>query len=116
MLVESVGMALSNGLFSRLEAGTPVEEAARETVDSLLQAFLWLNEQSTSLVVVSEDIFGEPTPLDELSLRYRNALGSINASLASAACGVVEVVCGLPIIHKGSLPPSMRAEEGRGAY
>lgn len=60
-----------------------------------------LLKQGLDLVVVSNDVFGEGDEHTPEMTRYLYHLGRLNCQIAARADVVAEVVCGLPVYHKG---------------
>ncbi|MCM1284063.1 MAG: bifunctional adenosylcobinamide kinase/adenosylcobinamide-phosphate guanylyltransferase [Muribaculaceae bacterium] len=61
-----------------------------------------LREQTTHLVVVSDNVFEDGVVYDETTMAYIRAMGKINQRLAALAENVVEVVAGIPLMLKES--------------
>ena len=97
VLLECLGNLAANELFNRDGAG-------ERTVEAIEQGIILLEEQCVHLVVVSNDIFGDGIRYTDDTHRYLEALAAINRLLARRFDRVVEVVCGIPLILKGSLP------------
>ena len=57
--------------------------------------------QAALLVVVSNEIFSDGAEWTGDMDRYVRGLGRLNQALAARAETVVEVVCGIPVYHKG---------------
>jgi len=60
-----------------------------------------LSNSVSYLVIVGNDIFSDGMDYDEETLRYLQALSNLNCTMAARADAVYEVVCGIPICHKG---------------
>ncbi|MBQ2888088.1 MAG: bifunctional adenosylcobinamide kinase/adenosylcobinamide-phosphate guanylyltransferase [Firmicutes bacterium] len=75
--------------------------AAENSAASILAGVLNLRKQGLNLVVVSNDVFAEGLDYSPEMTEYVRQLGLLNRSLAAEADCVVEVVCGLPLYHKG---------------
>lgn len=56
------------------------------------------------LVIVSNEVGQGIVPADALSRRFREAQGRLNIALAARADLAVQVVAGLPLVLKGTLP------------
>ena len=62
-----------------------------------------LRAQSGTLIVVTNDVGSDGNTYDDATIRYIDAIGRINASLAAEADAVYELVCGIPLVLKGAL-------------
>ena len=60
-------------------------------------------EREGNTVIVSAEVMKDGFTYDPGTDRYREVLAAINNKLAHAADLFVEVVCGIPIVLKGSL-------------
>ncbi len=94
VLLEDMGNLIANELFSPQGAG-------EDTVEAVLMGIHRLMAQSESLVVVSNEVFLGGDRYAGDTLRYLRVLADVNRALAARAHRAVEVVCGLPIYHKG---------------
>ena len=93
VLLECMSNLVANELFSK--AG-----AADKTVAAVLEGIDHLRKQVSHLVVVTNEIFSDGYHYDEATRKYQRYLGEINQAMGAAADRVVEVVYGIPIIHK----------------
>lgn len=93
-LLECASTLIGNELCLSGGAGTLAAAAIMDGIDSLLQDGL-------DLVVVSNDVFGEGGNYSPEMQTYLEQLGRLNCAVAARADVVVEVVCGLPVCHKG---------------
>lgn len=59
---------------------------------------------AADLVIVSNEVGQGIVPDNALARRFREAQGRLNIALAAQADTVVQVVAGLPIVLKGTLP------------
>ena len=94
VLLEDLGNLLSNEIWSPDGAGEKAEEGILAGIDSLL-------DRSDLLVVVSNEIFSDGETWTGDMERYVHGLGRLHQALADRAETVVEVVCGIPVYHKG---------------
>ena len=94
VLLEDLGNLLSNEIWSPAGAGEKAEEAILAGIGALL-------EQAALLVVVSNEIFSDGETWTGDMERYVRGLGRLHQALARQAETVVEVVCGIPVYHKG---------------
>jgi adenosylcobinamide kinase/adenosylcobinamide-phosphate guanylyltransferase len=60
-----------------------------------------LKQQVINLVIVSGTVFLDLKRYDQFTIDYVQTLSQINNRLAGIADVVIEVVCSIPIIHKG---------------
>ena len=96
-LVECLCNLTANEMF---EAGG----AGANTAEKVIADVLLLAPQCRELVVVTNDIASAGSDYDPSTLAYMEALGKINAVLSQKADRVMELVAGIPILLKGSLP------------
>lgn len=94
VLLEDLGNLLSNEIWSPAGAGEQAEPSILTGIDSIL-------ERAALLVVVTNEIFSDGTEWTGDMERYVRSLGRLNQALAARAEAVVEVVCGIPVYHKG---------------
>jgi len=73
------------------------EEAASRVMAGIER----LQEQASLVVLVGNDIFSDGMDYDPETLAYLRTLAALNCRLAERADRVYEVVCGIPILHKG---------------
>ena len=74
--------------------------AENEVAQTVVQGITLLKEQTTHLVVVTNNVFEDGTIYDEATMAYIRAMGSINQKLAALADRMVEVIAGIPIMIK----------------
>lgn len=77
--------------------------AGADTVRAVLDGVDHVKSRCVHLVIVSNEIFSDGIEYDEETKRYQRYLGEINRGLAERADVAVEVVHGIPVVHKGSL-------------
>jgi len=80
------------------------EGAGESAVDAILCGIDHLARQCGHLIVVTNDVGADGGGYGELTMRYVDALGELNARLASRFDRVLELVCGIPLPLKGELP------------
>lgn len=97
VLLECMGNLCANELFG--PGGS--REAAREKI---LRGMDALRRQCQNLIVVSNEVFSGGSRYGEGTLDYMKLLARVNRDLAARAEAVCEVVCGIPIYHKGGAP------------
>ena len=74
-------------------------EVAQKISDEIIR----LSEHAEYLVVVTNEVFSDGLPYEGETPEYIRELGRVNRFLAQKADGVVEVVYGIPVWHKGLL-------------
>ena len=96
-LLDSVTALLSNEMFSA--AGMDPEAPDRLAHD--LTEFV---RRAPKAVLVSDYIYSDANLYDDWTEAYRRGLAQIDRALAAACDCVIEMVCGVPIVHKGEKP------------
>ena len=97
-------------LFANEWFGTEEGDGDPDTAgEKVLRGLRRLKEQTALTVVVGNDLFSDGMDYDGETLRYLRALAEVNRTAAAMADAVYEVVCGIPICHKGN------AEQSKGA-
>ncbi len=96
VLLECMSNLTANEMYQENGAGIRTVEAVCRGIDNLLS-------QVSDLVVVSNEIFSDGMEYDPETFRYQQYLGEINRYIAERADLVVEVVYGIPVIHKGEV-------------
>lgn len=105
-LLECLSNLTANEMYAA--GGRPEDPAAAVT-----EGVLYLKEKCRHLVVVTNDVFGEPLPDDPETVRYGKCLGEINRILAREADRVTEVTAGVPCSVAAGIKTAER-KEGRG--
>ena len=77
------------------------EGAKEKAVEEIWAGIEALLEKCRHLVVVTNEIFSDGILYEEETRRYQQVLGEINSRMARRADQVVEVVYGIPVVHKG---------------
>ena len=95
ILLECLSNLLANEMFDPMGIG------AAGLVEGVLRQVELLSETTTHLIVVSNDIGFDGISYDEDTSLYINALGELHARLEEGFECVIEVVCGIPLNHKG---------------
>ena len=93
-LLECMGNLCANELYSPAGSGDGAESAILRGVDRLLP-------QCGELVIVSNEVFSGGSGYQGDTIRYLRLLARVNRALAARADRVCEVVCGVPVYHKG---------------
>ena len=94
-LFECISNALANELFSPDGAGENWKNSILSGVDALAEA-------CPHVVLVTNEVFSDGRTYDAGTMAYLRALGQLNLLLAQRADVVVESVCGIPVMRKGS--------------
>lgn len=94
VLLECMSNLCANELYSPQGSGDGAEAAAVRGVEAL-------RRRCGELVVVSNEVFSGGSRYADDTLRYLRLLGRVNQALAAMADRVCEVVCGVPVYHKG---------------
>ena len=94
-LFECMSNALANELFSPDGAGENWKNSILSGVDALAEA-------CPHVVLVTNEVFSDGRTYDAGTMAYLRALGQLNLLLAQRADVVVESVCGIPVMRKGS--------------
>lgn len=97
VLLECLGNLLANELFGEDGAGN-------HAVSVITFGLEHLERQGTHVIVVSNDVGGDGMTYSEETMNYQRMLAQLNASLAARSHLVTEMVCGVPLIYKGTLP------------
>ena len=75
-----------------------------DPVSRVLDGVDAIARQCDTLIVITNDVGSDGTEYDASTEAYIRAIGRINAELASRADTVAELVAGIPIVLKGTLP------------
>lgn len=94
-LLECMGNLLVNELYNNANS----MELAYANIDIAITKCV---EQNADLIIVSNDVFADGIKYDSFTENYIELLVKINKRIAKAADSVVEIVCGIPIFHKGA--------------
>lgn len=95
VLLECLSNLLANEMFDPMGIGVD------GLVDGVLRQVELLSEKTTHLIIVSNDIGFDGISYDEGTSLYIKALGELHTNLAEGFEHVIEVVCGIPLNHKG---------------
>ncbi|MEP3346522.1 MAG: bifunctional adenosylcobinamide kinase/adenosylcobinamide-phosphate guanylyltransferase [Litoreibacter sp.] len=87
-------------LTNQLMADTDLDAASRGLVPSLISC-------PAAVVVVSNEVGQGIVPEHAMSRQFREAQGKLNQLVARDAQLVVQVIAGLPMVLKGTLPEGM---------
>ena len=97
IVLECISNLVTNEMY--MEGGANVQAVGR-----ILGDVEKLKNECENLIVVTNDVFSDGIQYDYEMERYIHYLGEINFGLAEMADTVIEVVCGYPVVHKGSDP------------
>ncbi|WMJ22045.1 bifunctional adenosylcobinamide kinase/adenosylcobinamide-phosphate guanylyltransferase [Paludicola sp. MB14-C6] len=94
VLLECMSNLLANEMYR--------ENANREDlIHKIISGIEKIKAQTDHFIIVSNDVGCDLNDYSEETLSYINKLGIINQELVKKADTVVEVVCSIPIYHKG---------------
>ncbi|MDO4732099.1 MAG: bifunctional adenosylcobinamide kinase/adenosylcobinamide-phosphate guanylyltransferase [Bacillota bacterium] len=96
VLLECLCNLTANEMFSP-------ETEGNDCVERILSGVEQLAGQCRALILITNEIGGDGGGYPDRSGEYIEALGCINQALAQRADQVWELVCGIPIVHKGQL-------------
>lgn len=99
VLLECLSNLTANELFS--------QDPPEDPFAFLSAGLLSLQKRAGDLIVVTNEIFSDGIAYDAQTMRYLSLLGRLNNWLGTRADLLAEVVCGIPLFHKGA--PSLRA-------
>ncbi len=95
-LLECMSNLTANEMFDPSGSGEDAQQAICAGIDRLL-------EEVDHLVVVTNEIFSDGITYPEETRNYQELLGRVNCYMASRADETVEVVYGIPVIHRKSV-------------
>lgn len=95
ILLECMSNLVANEMYQEGGAGDDCVAVVTEGVKHL-------KAQGSDLVIVSNEIFSDGIEYHPETWKYQRYLGKINQGIAAQADIVVEVVYGIPVIHKGA--------------
>lgn len=98
VLLECMSNLAANEMFR----GEP--KSAVEVSEKILDEVTALSGMLKELVIVTNNVFEDGICYDAATMEYIKALGTINMNLAVKSDAVVEVVAGIPVAIKGTLP------------
>ena len=97
-LLECICNLTSNEMFDE-------DRNMRDPFAAVISGVEALEKQCGTLIVVTNEIGGDKSEdYDEATKAYIRELGAVNAALAERADTVCEIVCGIPVMLKGTLP------------
>lgn len=98
ILVEDLGNLAANELYDPQGAGPDAERVILAGIDALIKT-------GADVIVVSNEVFCGGTAYAGDTDAYLRLLAALHCALAQRADAVCEVVCGLPVYHKGGALP-----------
>lgn len=104
VLLECLSTLAANTLF--LSDGSFSATAEEE----IWAGLTYLEQTNRHLVIVSNALFADGQHYDAGTTAYLALLAHLHRRIAAIADTVVEVVCGLPLCHKGTLPTGLTKE------
>lgn len=103
VVLECMCHLTANEMFGGTDAF--LEQRDQQTVFfRILSKIEHLLEQCENLIVVTNEVGCEGLQYDDSTESYKRLLGMLNNTMARRADCVCEVVCGFPLIRKGTLP------------
>ena len=100
ILLECMSNLAANEMFREEISPERIPVHIAECETRILDGVVHLLNACDNLVIVTNEVFSDTLSYDEFTLAYIQLLGHINAALAQIADEVVEVVYGIPVIHK----------------
>ncbi len=76
-------------------------QADRQLEERILKSLLQWKKQAGSVIIVTNEVFSDGMEYDRETEEYLRMLGKSNRFLAREADAVTEVVCTIPVYHKG---------------
>ena len=96
-LLECIANLTANEMFDS-------DETMSDPVERVLNGVCALRSQCETLIVITNEVGSDGIEYTESTQAYIRALGTVNAALAHMADTVIEMVAGIPVVLKGSLP------------
>ena len=100
ILLECMSNLAANEMFREEISPERIPVHIAECKTRILDGVARLLNVCDNLVIVTNEVFSDTLSYDAFTLAYIQLLGHINAALAQMADEVVEVVYGIPVIHK----------------
>lgn len=100
ILLECMSNLAANEMFREEISPERIPVHIAECKTRILDGVAHLLNVCDNLVIVTNEVFSDTLSYDAFTLAYIRLLGHINAALAQMADEVVEVVYGIPVIHK----------------
>lgn len=111
VLLECMGNLATNLLYQQGDAGAPstiegIEafstRPVQTAIDEVDRSVDHLCESASDVVLVCNDVFSSGEAYPSETMAYVDVLGAATVHAAARADVAVEVVCGIPVYHKGS--------------
>lgn len=99
VLLECMSNLTANELYG--EGAADLEKAGERAEKEIMAGIEGLLSQAERLVVVTGEVFSDGISYDSSTEYYLRLLGQINRRLALLSDVFVEVVCSIPLYHKG---------------
>lgn len=104
ILLECMSNLLANEMYQEKgRISLRGKDADLQLEQAILEPILQLERQAGCLIIVTNEVFSDGAVYEEETMEYLRLLGKINTFLASDADAVVEVVCSIPVYHKGEM-------------
>lgn len=100
ILLECMSNLAANEMFREEISPERIPVHIAECETRILDGVAHLLNACDNLVIVTNEVFSDTLSYDAFTLAYIQLLGHINAALAQMADEVVEVVYGIPVVHK----------------
>lgn len=78
-----------------------INATQEQAYDEISAGIKTICRQAEHTIIVSGEVFADGRTYDEQTMNYINLLGRLNQEIARRADHVIEVVCSIPIYHKG---------------
>lgn len=102
-LIECMSNLLANEMYQKGGQLTARgAEADRQLEAGIVEPLMQLAQKAERLVVVTNEVFSDGIQYDGETREYLRLLGRLNVLLAEKADVVSEVVCSIPVYHKGT--------------
>ena len=95
VLLECISNLTANEMFAGENPQLEIQ-----VIHNVVSGLSMLKENTTNLVVVSNNVFEDGIVYEQTTMDYIHAMGEINQRLAAMADQVVEVVAGIPVVIK----------------
>lgn len=93
VLLECMSNLTANEMFGS-------DQTSEEVVEKIIRGVNKIKAQVKDFVIVTNEIFSDAASYQEETKEYQRVLGKINREIAEQADQVIEVVFGIPVVHK----------------